>query len=68
VLLFGLPFLYWFSWSQGVALAKAYFSGQPIPFAKHSILAWSIAAFGSSFSKPTDAYGSLFWVFWKSSG
>ena len=58
----GLPFLYWFSWSIGAAVADAYLSGRRIPFANHSLMAWSGIAIGSSFVKPFASFSFLFFA------
>jgi peptidoglycan/LPS O-acetylase OafA/YrhL len=58
----GLPFLYWYSWSIGAAIADAYFLGHSIPFANHSLLAWSIVAISSTFIKPLDSFAFLFFA------
>jgi peptidoglycan/LPS O-acetylase OafA/YrhL len=58
----GLPFAYWFSWSIGAAVAEAYLSGHPVPFAKHSLLAWSAIAMGSCFIKPLAPFSFLFFA------
>jgi peptidoglycan/LPS O-acetylase OafA/YrhL len=59
---YGLPFIYWFSWSIGAAIADAYLSGRSLPFFNHSLLAWSAAAFGSSFLKPLASFSFLFFA------
>ena len=59
---YGLPFIYWFSWSIGAAVADAYLSGRTLPFFNHSLLAWSAAAFGSSFLKPLASFSFLFFA------
>ena len=57
-----LPFLYWYSWSIGAAVADAYLLGRPIPFANHSIIAWAVVAIISEFVKPLSAFSFLFFA------
>jgi len=59
---YGLPFIYWFSWSIGAAVADAYLSGRTLPFFNHSLLAWSAAAIGSAFLKPLASFSFLFFA------
>lgn len=56
----GLPFLYWYSWSLGAAVAETYLAGRSIALANHSLIAWSIVAFGSRFLKPFESFSFLF--------
>ncbi len=58
----GLPLLYWYSWSIGVAVAEAYLLGRPIPFSNHSVLLWSVIAIGSNFVKPFASFSFLFFA------
>jgi peptidoglycan/LPS O-acetylase OafA/YrhL len=55
----GLPFLYWYSWSIGAAVAEAHLLGRTVPFANQSLIAWSVAAICSSFLKPFASFSFL---------
>ena len=59
LLLTGLPFSYWYSWSIGAAVADAHLRGRPIPFANHSLLVWSGLAICSNFLKPFAHFSFL---------
>jgi peptidoglycan/LPS O-acetylase OafA/YrhL len=58
----GLPFMYWFSWSAGAAVADAYVSGRSVPFANQSLLIWGGIALASTFVKPLYNFSFLFFV------
>jgi peptidoglycan/LPS O-acetylase OafA/YrhL len=58
----GLPFIYWFSWSIGAAVADAHLSGRKVPFTNHSPTAWGAAAIISSFLKPLASFSFLFFA------
>ena len=58
----GMPFLYWFSWAIGAAIADAHLLGHPLPFANHSWRAWSVVAVASGFIKPIAPYSFLFFA------
>jgi hypothetical protein len=58
----GVPLMYWFSWSVGAAVADAYVSGRPIPFANESIALWSGLALMSNFVKPLAPFSFLFFA------
>jgi peptidoglycan/LPS O-acetylase OafA/YrhL len=36
----GVPFLYWYSWTVGVALAEAHVTKEPIPFSQSPLYLW----------------------------
>jgi peptidoglycan/LPS O-acetylase OafA/YrhL len=55
----GVPFVYWFSWSIGAALADAYISRRSLPFANQSLLLWLGIAVASTFAKPTAFFSFL---------
>ncbi len=55
----GVPFMYWFSWSVGAAVADAYASGRPLPFANQSLLTWGGLAVASAFVKPFAPFSFL---------
>jgi peptidoglycan/LPS O-acetylase OafA/YrhL len=55
----GLPFMYWFSWSVGAAVADAYVSRRPVPFANQSLLTWGGIALASTFVKPLASFSFL---------
>ncbi len=44
------PFIFWFSWSIGAAIADAYLNRWPLPFQKTSPALWLFAALGASLS------------------
>jgi peptidoglycan/LPS O-acetylase OafA/YrhL len=58
----GMPFMYWFSWSVGAAVADAYASRRPLPFANQSLLAWGGIAVASAFVKPFACFSFLFFA------
>lgn len=57
-----LPFLYWYSWSIGAAVAEGHVSGRTVPFANHSLIAWSGLAICSNFLKPFAHFSFLFFA------
>jgi peptidoglycan/LPS O-acetylase OafA/YrhL len=58
----GLPFLYWYSWSIGAAIADAHLLGRKVPFADRSSLVWGVVAVGSNFLKPLTNFSFLFFA------
>jgi peptidoglycan/LPS O-acetylase OafA/YrhL len=58
----GVPFMYWFSWSAGAAVADAYVSGRSVPFANQSLLIWGGIALASTFVKPLASFSFLFFA------
>jgi peptidoglycan/LPS O-acetylase OafA/YrhL len=58
----GLPFVYWFSWSVGAAIADAYLSGRSLPFANQSLLIWGVLILGSTTFKPLVSFSFLFFA------
>lgn len=60
----GFPLIYWFSWAIGAALADAYLTGRPLPFARHSLIGWGAAAVGSFLIKDLACFSfTLFALF-----
>jgi peptidoglycan/LPS O-acetylase OafA/YrhL len=50
------PLGYWFSWSLGAYIADAFIRDQPLPFAKSSILFWSVLIGISYFVRPLYSF------------
>ncbi len=55
----GLPFLYWFSWSIGAALAEAYLGNRISPLPKNTTMILAVVAVGSCFFKPASSFSFL---------
>jgi peptidoglycan/LPS O-acetylase OafA/YrhL len=58
----GVPFMFWFSWSVGAAVAEAYVAERSVPFADQSLLTWGGIAVASTFVKPLFPFSFLFFA------
>jgi peptidoglycan/LPS O-acetylase OafA/YrhL len=55
----GSPFIYWFSWSVGAAVAESYLRGQKIHVSRISLFALGALAVGSCCFRPSSAMSFL---------
>lgn len=49
------PFMFWFSWTMGVALAEAYLQGKPLPF-NHALFVWPLVMLACYNVKPLASF------------
>ena len=56
----GIPFLYWYSWAIGAALAESYLKKQPLPFARFHILFWPAVTVVACLFEPLYPFSFLF--------
>lgn len=55
-----LPFLYWYSWTIGAALAEAYLKQHPLPFVTTPLFLWPLVTVLAYFFKPLFHFTFLF--------
>jgi peptidoglycan/LPS O-acetylase OafA/YrhL len=56
----GIPFLYWYSWTIGAALAEAYLMKEPLPFSRTPIFLWPAVTLAAYLFEPLYPFTFLF--------
>lgn len=56
----GIPFLYWYSWTMGAAMAEAYVMKEPLPFSQYPLFFWPGLTLIAYVVKPLYPFTFLF--------
>jgi peptidoglycan/LPS O-acetylase OafA/YrhL len=56
----GSPFIFWFSWSIGAAIAESFLTGKKLPFKGKQVFLWPALMIATYFFKPSYPFSVLF--------